>query len=40
MGKAYYGQAQVFGTPYMTGYEPLKDASGKIIGVYFVGYKK
>jgi len=26
--------------PYTTGYEPIKDASGNIIGVYYVGYKK
>ena len=39
-GKAYYGEAPVLGTPYITGYEPIKDASGAIIGVYGVGYKK
>lgn len=39
-GKAYYGEAPVLGTPYITGYEPIKDASGAIIGAYFVGYKK
>jgi len=39
-GKPYYGEAPVLGTPYVTGYEPIKDASGAIIGVYFVGYKK
>jgi len=26
--------------PYITGYEPIKDASGKVIGIYYVGYKK
>ncbi|HZT55908.1 MAG TPA: cache domain-containing protein [Burkholderiaceae bacterium] len=26
--------------PYITGYEPIKDASGKVIGAYYVGYKK
>jgi hypothetical protein len=30
----------VLGTPYISGYEPIKDASGATIGVYFVGYKK
>lgn len=25
---------------YISGYEPIKDAPGAIIGVYFVGYKK
>ena len=37
-GKAYYGKASVLGTPYVSGYEPIKDASGAIIGVYFVGH--
>jgi len=39
-GKPYYGEAPVLGTPYITGYEPIKDASGATIGIYFVGYKK
>ena len=39
-GKPYYGEAPVLGTPYVTGYEPIKDTSGAIIGAYFVGYKK
>jgi cache 3/cache 2 fusion protein len=39
-GNAYYGKAPVLGTPYISGYEPIKDASGAIIGVYFVGYRK
>ena len=40
MGKAYYGKAPILGTPYVTGYEPIKDASGAIIGIYFVGYSQ
>ena len=39
-GNAYYGKASVPGTPYVSGYEPIKDASGATIGVYFVGYQK
>jgi hypothetical protein len=39
-GKAYYGKASVLGTHYVSGYEPIKDASGATIGVYFVGYTK
>src|SRR5262245_12496803 len=39
-GKAYYGTASFLGTPYVTGYEPIKDASGAIIGVYAVGYSQ
>jgi hypothetical protein len=39
-GNAYYGKAPILGTSYISGYEPIKDASGAIIGVYFVGYRK
>jgi Cache 3/Cache 2 fusion domain len=39
-GTAYYGEVPILGTPYITGYEPIKDESGAIIGVYYVGYKK
>jgi Cache 3/Cache 2 fusion domain len=39
-GKAYYGEVPILGTPYITGYEPMKDSSGAEIGVYYVGYKK
>ena len=40
MGKAYYGKVPILGTPYITGYEPINDASGAIIGIYFVGYSQ
>jgi sensor histidine kinase regulating citrate/malate metabolism len=39
-GKAYYGKVLILGTPYVTGYEPIKDASGEIIGIYYVGYSQ
>jgi Cache 3/Cache 2 fusion domain len=39
-GKAFYGEAPILGVPYITGYEPLKDGSGTVIGVWYVGYKK
>ncbi|MGA7544949.1 MAG: cache domain-containing protein, partial [Methyloceanibacter sp.] len=39
-GKAYYGKIPILGTPYVTGYEPIKDASGAIIGVYYAGYSQ
>ena len=39
-GKPYYGEVPILGTPYITGYEPIKDGSGAQIGVYYVGYKK
>jgi hypothetical protein len=39
-GKAYYGEVPILGTPYATGYEPIRDVSGAQIGIYYVGYKK
>jgi len=37
-GEAYYGEATILGKPYVTGYDPIADGSGKIIGIYYVGY--
>lgn len=39
-GEAYYGDATILGKPYVTGYEPIKDSSGSVIGIYYVGYMK
>jgi hypothetical protein len=39
-GQPHYGEVPILGSPYVTGYEPIKDASGSILGVYYVGYKK
>jgi hypothetical protein len=39
-GKNYYGEVPILGTPYITGYEQIRDSSGAEIGVYYVGYKK
>lgn len=39
-GKAFYGEVTILDVPYITGYDPIKDASGKVIGIYYVGYKK
>jgi hypothetical protein len=39
-GDPYYGDADILGKPYTTGYEPIRDPSGAVIGVYFVGYPK
>lgn len=36
-GGTYYGRRDLFGINYVTAYEPIKDKSGKIIGVLFVG---
>ena len=39
-GDSYYGEATILGKPYMTGYEPIKDGSGSVIGIYYFGYPK
>jgi methyl-accepting chemotaxis protein len=36
-GGSYTGMATLFGRQYMTHYEPLKDAAGKLVGLSFVG---
>ena len=35
--RAFYGVVDILGTPYMTGYEPMRDASGEVDGVWYVG---
>ena len=39
-GEPYYGDATVFGKSYDARYEPIKDASGAVIGAFFVGQNK
>jgi methyl-accepting chemotaxis protein len=36
-GETYYGSRDLFGKRYVTAYEPIKDSSGRIVGVLFVG---
>lgn len=36
-GKIYIGQAEVVGITNQTAYEPIKDATGQIIGIWYVG---
>ena len=36
-GKPFSGKATLFGRQYMTQYDPIKDGSGQIIGIHFVG---
>ena len=38
--EAFYGDVDILGKPYTTGYEPIRDAAKKVIGVYYVGYPK
>jgi len=39
-GEAFYGDVDILGKPYVTGYDPIKDASGNVIGIWYVGYEK
>ena len=36
-GEAYYGQVDILGRPYLTGYAPIKNGS-QTIGIWYVGY--
>ena len=36
----FYGVVDILGNPYVTGYEPILDATGKnVVGIWYVGYK-
>lgn len=37
-GKPFYGPVDILGKLYDTGYEPIRDAKGDTVGVYYVGY--
>jgi hypothetical protein len=39
-GQPYYGEATILGKQYVAGYDPIKDASGAVIGIYYVGFLK
>ena len=38
--EAFYGDVDILGKPYTTGYEPIRDAGNNVIGIYYVGYLK
>jgi hypothetical protein len=37
-GEAFYGLVSILGKKYEAGYEPVKNAAGETIGVYYVGF--
>jgi len=37
-GKNFRGVVDILGKPYITGYDPIFDAAGQVIGAYYVGY--
>src|SRR5262245_27186628 len=34
--EAFYGEVTILGKPYITGYEPIRDAANNVIGIYYV----
>jgi hypothetical protein len=38
--EAFYGDADILGKPYATGYEPIRDSAQQVIGIFYVGYLK
>lgn len=38
-GRAFYGLVDILGNPFLTGYEPIRDAESKVIGIWYVGYQ-
>ena len=38
--EAFYGEVDILGKPYITGYDPIRDASKNVIGIYYVCYVK
>ncbi len=38
--EAFYGEVDILGKPYITGYDPIQDSSKNVIGIYYVGYLK
>lgn len=37
--RAFYGQVDILGSPYLTGYAPIMDGNGQNVGIWYVGYK-
>ncbi|MBV2184007.1 MAG: Cache 3/Cache 2 fusion domain-containing protein, partial [Rhizobium sp.] len=36
-GERYLGKAKLFGKDYYTAYQPIKDAAGAVVGLFFIG---
>ena len=36
-GKSYIGLARLFGKQFVTDYEPIRDAGGKVVGILYIG---
>lgn len=40
LGRPYRGEADILGRPYFTAYDPIRNSTGTIIGVLYVGVEK
>lgn len=38
-GQSYSGIAEIFNSPYLTRYEPIRDGSGKMVGAWYTGFR-
>ncbi|MBP6671695.1 MAG: Cache 3/Cache 2 fusion domain-containing protein [Bacteroidetes bacterium] len=38
-GESFCGVVDILGKPYMTAYEPMKNAAGEVIGIWYTGYQ-
>lgn len=38
-GQGFTGLVDILGFPYITDYEPMKDASGAVVGIWYTGYR-
>jgi methyl-accepting chemotaxis protein len=38
-GEAFYGMVDILGQEYLTGYEPMYDAQGNVVGIWYMGYE-
>ncbi len=38
-GQAFYGQVDILGHPFLTGYAPITDVRGQTIGIWYIGYE-
>jgi methyl-accepting chemotaxis protein len=36
-GQSFYGMVEILGQPYMTAYEPIRNATGQVIGAWYSG---
>lgn len=39
-GESYRGEAMILGEPYFTAYDPIKNSTGEVVGILYVGINK